>query len=171
MTLDTPPLRPPTQIFPPLIPIVQKNNATNLISTVEQSSSSSLTDVNLTEVMEEMNRPRELDNSDIKRQNMRELSNPDLATVENPDTFYSSIKSYMDTKIDAGDTSFTTTKMINQLNQLIDSRMSKILMTCFRHYNNERLLEEQKAFMTPQELEMASRVIDTIKTFREFIYH
>jgi DNA replication initiation complex subunit (GINS family) len=60
---------------------------------------------------------------------------------------------------------------MNQLNQFIDSRMNKILMTCFRHYNNEKILEEQKSMMTPQELEMASKVIQTIKDFREFIYH
>lgn len=146
-----------------------EDSETNLINNVEQSSS--LTDVNLSEIVEELNKPVKLDKSEVKRFTMRELSKPELSTIENPDTFYASIKAFMDEKIDSGDTSLSTTKLMNSLNQFIDSRMSKILMTCFRHYNNEKLLEEQKSFMTPQELEMASKVIETIKTFREFIYH
>jgi DNA replication initiation complex subunit (GINS family) len=102
---------------------------------------------------------------------MRELSAPQLTTIEEPDNFYQSIKAFMDEKIDKGDNSLTTTKLMNQLNQFIDSRMNKILMTCFRHYNSEKILEEQKALMTPQELEMAGAVINSIRNFREFIYH
>lgn len=139
-------------------------------NTIEEQSSS-LTDVNLSEIVQELNRPAKLDNSEVKRFTMRELSKPDLSTIENPDTFYASIKLFMDEKIDSGDTSLTTTKLMNSLNQFIDSRMSKILMTCFRHYNNDKILDEQKAFMTPQELEMANQIIQNIRTFREFIYH
>lgn len=148
----------------PQQPIVQKP-ATSLITSVEDSS------IDITEIMEDLNKPKELDNSEIKRFCMRELSAPALTTIEEPDNFYQSIKAFMDEKIDKGDNSLTTTKLINQLNQFIDSRMNKILMTCFRHYNNERILEEQKSMMTPQELEMANQVINTIKSFREFIYH
>lgn len=146
-----------------------QSHTTNLIKNVEESSS--LSDVDLNEVIDELNKPKELDNSQIKRITMKELTAPTLSSIEDPDTFYNSIKAYMDEKIDKGDNSLTTTKMINNLNQFIDSRMNKILMTCFRHYNNEKILEEQKSMMTPQELEMANKVIETIKSFREFIYH
>jgi hypothetical protein len=155
---------PPQQTSTPIFGPIVKTRISSFNSVVEQSSI-------LEEVIEELSKPRELDNTEIKRFTMRELSKPTLSNIENPDTFYSSIKAYMDEKIDSGDSSLTTTKMINSLNQFIDSRMNKILMTCFRHYNNEKLLEEQKAFMTPQELEMAQKVIETIKNFREFIYH
>ena len=148
-------------------PIVQ-TPATKLITNVEDSS---IPDVDITAVMDELNKPRELDNTEIKRACMKELNAPQLSSIEDPDTFYNSIKAYMDEKIDKGDNSLTTTKMINNLNKFIDSRMNKILMTCFRHYNNEKILEEQKSYMTPQELEMANQIISTIKSFREFIYH
>src|SRR5690349_18405854 len=140
--------------------------ATNFIN-VE----SSLTDVDLSEIAEELNKPLTLDNSEIKRITSKELIKPTLSTIENPDTFYTAIKNYMDEKIDSGDTSLTTTRMMNNLNQFIETRMSKILMTCFRHYNSEKILEEQKSFMTPQEIELAEKVVESIKSFREFIYH
>jgi hypothetical protein len=155
----------PQQTQHPLAPIVQ-NHTSKFINAVEDSS---IPDI--TTVMEELSKPKELDTSEIKRFTMRELSAPTLTTIEEPDNFYASIKAFMDEKIDKGDNSLTTTKLMNQLNQFIDSRMNKILMTCFRHYNCEKILEEQKALMTPQELEMASKVIQTIKDFREFIYH
>lgn len=157
---------PQTHQRPPS-PSIQ-SHTTNLIKNVEESS---IPDVDLNEVIEELNKPKELDNSQIKRITMKELTAPTLSSIEDPDTFYNSIKAYMDEKIDKGDNSLTTTKMINNLNQFIDARMNKILMTCFRHYNNEKILEEQKSMMTPQELEMANKVIETIKSFREFIYH
>ena len=149
-------------------PIVQSHPTANFNNVVEESS---IPDVDLAEVMEELNKPKQLDNTEIKRACMKELQAPTLSTIEEPDTFYQSIKAYMDEKIDSGDNSLTTTKMMNNLNKFIDSRMNKILMTCFRHYNNEKILEEQKSYMTPQELEMANQIISTIKTFREFIYH
>jgi hypothetical protein len=158
-------LRPPQQQHSPQVPIVQNHHETSFNNVVEDSS------IDISSVVDELNKPKELDTSEIKRFTMRELSAPTLTTIEEPDNFYQSIKAFMDEKIDKGDNSLTTTKLMNQLNQFIDSRMNKILMTCFRHYNNERILEEQKSMMTPQELEMASKVIQTIKDFREFIYH
>ena len=155
---------PPSQTSTPIFGPIVKTRISSFNSVVEQSSI-------LSEVIEELSKPRELDNTEIKRFCMRELSKPTLSNIENPDTFYSSIKAYMDEKIDSGDSSLTTTKMINSLNQFIDSRMNKILMTCFRHYNTEKILEEQKSYMTPQELELAEKVISSIRNFREFIYH
>jgi hypothetical protein len=142
-----------------------EEHRTSFNNVVEDSS------IDISSVVDELNKPKELDTSEIKRFTMRELSAPQLTTIEEPDNFYQSIKAFMDEKIDKGDNSLTTTKLMNQLNQFIDSRMNKILMTCFRHYNNEKILEEQKSMMTPQELEMANQVINTIKSFREFIYH
>lgn len=147
------------------------DNDTTTFNNVVEDSSSRLTDIDLSEIAQELNMPLILDNSDIKRITARELTKPTLTTIENPDTFYTAIKNYMDQKIDTGDTSLTTTRMMNNLNQCIETRMSKILMTCFRHYNNEKLLENQKNYMTPQELEMAEKVITSIRSFREFIYH
>ena len=158
----------------PLAPIIKTHTAkfNNVVEDSSMLSEEETTpNVDLDEVIEELGKPRQLDNSEIKRFTMRELSAPQLSGIEDPDTFYSSIKAYMDSKIDSGDTSFTTTKMINSLNEFIDSRMNKILMTCFRHYNNEKILQEQKEMMTPQELEMATKIIENIKSFREFIYH
>lgn len=147
-------------------PLVQVPTTDNNV--VEDSS---LTNVDLSEIAEELNKPLTLDNSDIKRITAKELTKPTLTTIENPDTFYAAIKNYMDEKIDSGDTSLTTTRMMNNLNQCIETRMSKILMTCFRHYNSEKIFEEQKSFMTPQEIELAEAVINSIRNFREFIYH
>jgi hypothetical protein len=158
-------LRPPQVQHSPQVPIVQNHHETSFNNVVEDSS------IDITSVVDELNKPKELDTSEIKRFTMRELSAPQLTTIEEPDNFYASIKAFMDEKIDKGDNSLTTTKLMNQLNQFIDSRMNKILMTCFRHYNCEKILEEQKSFMTPQELELAGAVINSIRNFREFIYH